>query len=368
MTSAAKTVRVSAETLSRQVEAILAAWGMLAEPARVTTERLIEADLRGIDSHGIAMLPLYDEFRRDGRLVFRPEIRVVREAAVTALWDAGGGLGHYPSTLATDMAIKKAKASGVAVVAVRNSNHYGAAGVYVERMALAGLIGLSGTNVHRPAIVPTFGAEPMFGTNPIAFAAPTRRNRPFVLDMATSTAAIGKFKMALMHGKPVPEGWAVDEDGGPLTDPARALALRLLTPLGGSRELGSHKGYGLAAMIEILSAILPGAIATPLRNRPHGPSRPTPNADNRFDVGHFFAAIDPAAFREPGEFEADMDDAMDALRATRPADPAQPVLVAGDPEYAAIAERREKGIPVPVPLVDSLRTLAEGAGAPFVLA
>lgn len=362
-----KIIRVPADALARQIEAIFIAWGMDAEPARVTTERLIEADLRGIDSHGVAMLPLYEEFRQANRLVMRPAIRTVREHVATALMDGGGGLGHYPSTIATDLAIAKARATGVAVVAVRNSNHYGAAGVYVERMANAGLVGLSGTNVYRPSIVPTFGAEPMFGTNPIAFAAPTRRNRPFVLDMATSTAAIGKFKLALMHGKSVPEGWAVDENGAPLTDPARALMLRLLTPLGGARDQGSHKGYGLAAMIEILSAVLPGAIATPLRNRADGPSRTSPNADNLYDVGHFFVAVDPKAFREPGEFEADMDDFIDALRTTKRADMNQPVLVAGDPEVAATEERRRNGIPVPAPLMDLLRGLARTASAPFML-
>lgn len=360
-------IRVPADALARQVEAILLAWGMEAEPARVTVARLIEADLRGIDSHGIAMLRYYEEFRQAGHLVFKPAIRVVRETAVTALMDAGGGLGHYPSTLATDMVIAKARAAGVAVVAVRNSNHNGAAGVYAQRMAEAGLVGMSGTNVHRASIVPTFGAEAMFGTNPIAFAAPTRRNRPFVLDMATSTAAIGKFRLAQMHDKSVPEGWAVDETGAPLTDPSRALLLRLLTPLGGTRDQGSHKGYGLAAMIEILSAVLPGATATPLRNREQGPTRPTPNADNRLDVGHFFAAVDPKAFREPGEFEADMDDMIDALRASKRANTSQPVLVAGDPEVAAVEERRRDGIPVPAPLMDMLRGLARTAQAPFTL-
>ena len=363
MPPASQTVRIPADALARQIEAIFLAWGMETEPARVTVARLIEADLRGIDSHGIAMLRYYEEFRQAGNLVFKPDIRVVRETAVTALMDAGGGLGHYPSTLATDLVIAKAKASGIAMIAVRNSNHNGAAGIYVQRMAESGLVGMSGTSVHRPSIVPTFGAEPMFGTNPIAFAAPARRNRPFVLDMATSTAAIGKFRLAQMHGHAVPEGWAVDEDGRPLTDPARALMLRLLTPLGGMREQGGHKGYGLAAMIEILSAVLPGATPAPLRGR----GRATPNADNRLDVGHFFAAVDPAAFRAAGDFEADMDDMIDALRATRPTDKDQPVLVAGDPEYAAMEERQRTGIPVPTPLLDLLRDLARTAGAPLTL-
>lgn len=356
-------LRVPAETLRRQIVLVLAAWGMPEDQAAVTAERMVEADLRGVDSHGIANLPLYDEFRQGGHLNFRPAVTIVRETPVTALFDADGGLGHYPSTLAIDLAIEKCAKAGLALTAVRNSNHYGAAGVYALRAADKGFIGLSGCNVFRPSVVPTFAAEALFGTNPLAFAAPAKRHPPFVLDMATSTAAIGKFKLALMHGKAVPGGWAVDEEGRPLTDPARALALRLLTPLGGSRELGSHKGYGLAAMIEILSAVLPGAIATPVRNK----GRASPNADGYFDVGHFFMAIDPGCFREPGAFEADLDAMVDALHAARRADPGQPVLVAGDPEIAEIEARTRQGIPVSRPLLDAIRTIAEGAPCEFVL-
>lgn len=354
-------LRVPAEALRRQIVLVLQAWGMPEDQATVTAERMVEADLRGVDSHGIANLPLYDEFRRGGHVNFRANVRVVRESPVTALFDGDGGLGHYPSTLAIDLAIEKCARAGLALAVVRNSNHYGAAGVYALRAADKGFIGLCGTNTYKPSIVPTFAAEPMFGTNPLAFAAPARRNPPFVLDMATSTAAIGKFKLAVLHGQSVPEGWAVDEKGRPLTDPARAIALRLLTPLGGTRELGSHKGYGLAAMIEILSAVLPGALATPLRDRA-GPA-----AGSLLDIGHFFLAIDPGAFRERGAFEADLDAMIDALHAARRAAADQPVLVAGDPETDQLESRAPQGIPVPRPLLDAIRAIAEAAPCEFVL-
>jgi LDH2 family malate/lactate/ureidoglycolate dehydrogenase len=354
------TSRVAADRLRRQLAAIFGAWGMPAGQAAVTVERMVESDLRGVDSHGVAMLALYDELRREGRLTVAPEVRVVRESPVTALIDGGGGLGHYPSTRAMELAVAKAMAAGIGAVAVRNSNHYGAAGVYALMAVRAGLIGVSTTGVHRPAVVPTFAAEPMFGTNPIAFAAPAGRNSPFCLDMATSTVAIGKLKLAAFAGRVIPEGWAVDDRGRPLTDPHQALRHRHLTFLGGTPEMSSHKGYGLGAMVEILSTILPGASYAPLRQ-----SR-RPGAA-RHDVGHFFLALDPKAFRGEGEFEADLDDMIDALHAARPADPAEPVLVAGDPETRAVAERERDGIPLSPAVLDIVRAVCAGCGAPNLL-
>jgi len=355
--------RFPAALVEAQAEAILTAWGMAASDAKVTSARMIEADLRGVDSHGIGMMTQYEEMHGEGYFNFAARARVTRDDPATAVIDGDGGLGHVPSTLACDLAIEKCRAFGLAMIAVRNSNHYGAAGVYALRIAQAGYIGLSGSSVHRAALVPTFGAEPMFGTNPLAFAAPMRGAPPFVLDMATSTAAIGKIKLALLHGKPIPEGWSIDENGVPITDAKQALATRLLTPLGGTRELGSHKGYGLAAMVEILSAVLPGALATPSRNR----NRDSPNTEGRYDVGQFFIAIDPGRFRDEGDFDDDLEAMVTALRQSRPRTPGQPVLVAGDPERAAEEERRDSGIPIPKTYLKALRGVAGRAGAPFLL-
>src|SRR5437773_274342 len=163
---------VPAELLGRQLTAIFEAWGMKGEPVEITVRMLLAADLRGIDSHGIAMLPLYDEFCRAGKLTLNPDVKVVRETPASALLDGGGGLGHYPSFKAMNLAMEKCSAVGVGAVGVRNSNHYGAAGVYALRAAERGYIGLATTSVWRPTVAPTFGAESMFGTNPIAFAAP----------------------------------------------------------------------------------------------------------------------------------------------------------------------------------------------------
>jgi LDH2 family malate/lactate/ureidoglycolate dehydrogenase len=349
-------MNIPAEKLASQLRAVFRAWGM-SEPALEASARLmIAADLRGIDSHGAMMLVLYDELRRQGRLEMNPQVKIVRESPVTALVDGGGGLGHYPADVAMKLAIAKAEKSGLAAVGVRNSNHFGAAGVYALQAAERGLIGFATTNVWNLAIVPTRGKQSMFGTNPIAFAAPAGKNPAFCLDMATSTVAIGKLKLALLHGKPLPKGWALDESGKTTQDAKAALAVRKLTPVGGTAELSSHKGYGLAAMVEILSAMLTGAWYAPTREARHP-------GEKHFNVGHFFLAIDPKAFRGEGEFEADLDDMIVALRASLPADPSQPVLVHGDPERAAMKEREKNGIPVPDALAAQIRAIAKNCGA-----
>lgn len=344
--------RVAAALWRRQVLEVLRAWRMSDVHAETTADVLLAADLMGIDSHGMALLPLYDRQIREGGATATPDIRVVHDRAAVALIDGDGGFGHVPTMLAVELAAERAERFGIAAVAIRNSNHYGAAGIYVRRLAEQGLLGISTSSVWRAAIVPTGGLEPKLGTNPIAFAAPSARGNPFLLDMATSTAAIGKLKLAQRAQSDIPEGWALTRAGEPQRDPALALLDTLLVPLGG------HKGYGLAAMVEVLSCALSGAALTPLRGTP----------DGQHDVGHFVLALDPAMVRgSRAEFEADVDRMMDALRATPASDPAQPVLVAGDPEYACEAERLSHGIPLPEKLAAQLRDVTERANAAFLL-
>src|SRR6185437_16383201 len=225
-----------------------------------------------------------------------------------------------------------------------------------------GMIGLVTSSARTVAVVPTFAAEPMLGTNPIAFAAPAGRNPPVLLDMATSVVAANKVRVRALKGEDVPPGWVVDGEGRPVTDGAAALAFALerpeggLNPIGGTREMGGHKGYGLGLMAQILGATLAGAAFAP-RRRPGEP-------DN---IGHFFLALDPAAFRPLADFRSDLDEMVDALRGAQRADPRQPVLVAGDPERLARAERSAAGIPLPAALQAQLRGLAEAAGAPYLL-
>ncbi len=335
------------ELLRRQTERVFEAWGMAAEHALTAAHVMVETDLAGIDSHGVGMLPFYQNAVEDGRIDPRPEIRIERETPALALIDAGRSLGHPPSVLAMQTAIDKARAVGAAAVAVRNSNHYGAAGYYARMAAEAGVVGLSLTNAPVKQAVPMFGTEAALGTNPIGFGAPAASQPPFLLDMATTTVAFGKVSIARRAGKALPEGWSVDPAGRPITDAARAVEIGRLTPLGGARETGGHKGYGLAAMVEILCATLSGCLAG--------------------ETGHFFFAVDPAAFGRAGAFETDMDRLMDMLRATPPADPARPVMVAGDPEHATYAERKANGIPMTATLLEELRDVCRRAGAPFQL-
>lgn len=346
--------RVPAPLWRRQIRAILGAIGLEEADAEATAEVLLAADLMGIDSHGAALLALYEGLVRDGGTAARRRIAVEHERAAVARIDGGGGFGHQPTSLAVEMAAERAERFGLAAVAVRRSGHYGAAGVYARRLAERGLIGISTSSVWVGAIVPTGGLEPRLGTNPFAFAAPSASGRPFLLDMATSTAAIGKIKIAKRAGEPIPEGWALTREGAPERDPVAALRDTLLVPLGG------HKGYGLAAMVEILSSALSGAALTPVREAPGGGAP--------HDVGHFVLALDPGLVRgSRAAFEADLDRLADGLRATPPADPARPVLVAGDPERAREADRLARGVPLPEPLAALLRDVARRTGAPFLL-
>jgi LDH2 family malate/lactate/ureidoglycolate dehydrogenase len=327
---------------------------------------MVETDLRGVDSHGVAMLPTYDRELRSGRLNMRPVFRTLRDGPALALIDADRSLGHPVAVYAMNLAVDKCRGAGVAVVSVRNSHHFGAAGCYSRIAAERGVIGMVTSATRGVAMVPTFAAEPVLGTNPLAFAAPATRHPPFQLDMATTTVAAGRVKVHTLNHRPLPAGWVVDGHGQPVSDPDEAFRYVYerpdggLTPLGGSRELGGHKGYGLAVMVHILAGTLSGASFSPIRNRTQTPSDP-------HDIGHFFLAIDPAAFRAPGAFEEDLDQVIDVLHGARPADPARPVLVAGDPEMATRRERLAHGVPVPHDLLEQLRAVATGAGVPFVL-
>jgi len=359
-------MRVPAGKIKEQLVAVFEAWGMSAEHAATTAQMMVETDLRGVDSHGISMLPTYDKEFRAGRLNMRPQWKVVRDRPSMARIDADRSLGHPVSAHAMSLAVDKCLATGVGVVAVFNSHHFGAAGCYAKIAADRGVIGMVTSATRGVTLVPTFAAEPIMGTNPLAFAAPARRNAPFQLDMATTTVAAGKVKVHKLNHKPVPSGWVVDGDGRAVTDETEAFRHVFerpeggITPLGGSRELGGHKGYGLAVMVHILGGTLAGASFSPLRNRTQRESDP-------HNIGHFFMAIDPGAFRDAGEFESDLDDVIDVLHGARRADPAQPVLVAGDPERLTRAERLEQGVPIPDDLMTQLRAVASAARVEFVL-
>lgn len=359
-------MHIEAAKVRDQIIAVLSAWGMAPDLVAVTAEVMTDTDLAGVDSHGLSMLMTYEEMWRTGRVDLNARPEILRENAATALLDAHNGLGHPVSVMAMNLAVAKASAVGVGIVGVRNSCHFGAAGHYAMLAPAKGMIGFVTTNARFVAVVPTRSAVPVFATNPIAFAAPAGRHRPVLVDISTATVAANKVKVYELNGRQVPSGWVQDEDGQPVTDPAAAMDYIFkrtaggLTPLGGSEAMSSHKGYGLALMVQVLSATLTGAGFTALHA---GADEPPPH-DN---IGHFFMAIDPNLFRDPGVFEADMEAMVDLLRALPAADPERPVLVPGDPEALSRERRLADGIPVPEALLEKIRGVCARAGAPFLL-
>jgi LDH2 family malate/lactate/ureidoglycolate dehydrogenase len=340
-----------------QLKAILSAWGMPEDNAEVTADILGWADLHGVDSHGISMLPGYDRLRRAGRANMAARPRILRETPVSALIDGDGGLGHVPARFAMQVAIDKAKQSGMAIAAVRNSAHFGATGYYTMMAAKEGLIGMACTGASSVQVAPTFGKEAKLGTDPWSFAAPTEDGPPFLLDMATTTVAAGRIRNKANEGLPCPPGWVLNKDGLPSTDPLEAREKGgFLTSLGGSPENSSYKGYGLAVMVNILGSCLSGASLITDPEKPQGG-----------DVGHCFIAIDPGLFRDREEFTADVSRLCNALRATKPVDPAQPVMVAGDPQWNNAQQRLQKGIPVGAGLLNQVRQIAQACAASWLL-
>lgn len=348
------------DTHRAQLEALLTAWGMPAGFAQRTAEVMSWADLHGIDSHGISMVPAYFERSRNGRVNMAAQPRIVQETPVSALLDGDGGLGHEPGRQAMETAIAKARAIGVGVVVVRNSSHFGAAGFYARMAADAGLIGMAATSASAIQVAPTGGAEARLGTDPWSFAAPGRDGEPFLLDMATTTVAAGRVRNKANENQPTPAGWLLTKAGLPSTDPLEASEKGgFLTSLGGSKDGSSYKGYGLAVMVNILSACLSGStlITDPMHlKQPQG-----------MDLGHFFLALDPGLFREPGAFETDVASLCDALRATTPMDPAEPVMVAGDKERRIAEQRLQHGIPVGPGLLEKVRLVADNSGVDWLL-
>lgn len=347
------------ETHRAQAAAILESWGMPVATAATTAEILAWADLHGIESHGIAMLVEYDVRRKTRPINMRPAPCLLRDLPVATLMDADGGLGHAPARQAMQIAIDKARSDGVGMVSVRNSGHFGALGYYTTMAADAGLIGIATTSVFGIRVPPTGGKQARFGTDPWSFAAPSADGRHFVLDMATTTVASGRVRNKIVEGQPMPPGWGFDRHGNPTRDPREVMDGGFLSPLGGAADSAGYKGYGLATMVNILSSCLSGStlITDPMHSRqPWG-----------LDVGHFLMAFDPGLFREPAGFEADVARLSDTMRATEPADPVKPVLVAGDPERAVRDVRLRDGIPIGPGLARRLRSLALETGAAWLL-
>lgn len=337
--------------------------GVPEDDARIAADVLSSADLRGIDSHGVARLRTYDDLLSVGRINPRPRPRIIRETPSTATVDGDNGLGLVVGPWANDIAMERAGLAGTGWVAVCNTNHYGIAGYYVLRAVARDMIGWSMTNTTR-GVAPLWGAERMLGTNPIAIGVPAKDEPAFVLDMATCTVAYGKIEMALRAGESIPTGWAIDVEGHPTTDPRAMVEGGALVPLGSDREHGGHKGYGLAMAVDVFSAVLSGAnwgpFTVPFALRQADPPRQVGKG-----IGHFFGAMRIDAFREPDEFKAQMDDFIRTLRATRPAPGTSGPLIPGDPEREAEKERRAHGIPLVPAVLEDLREISRQTGVPL---
>jgi LDH2 family malate/lactate/ureidoglycolate dehydrogenase len=305
------------------------------------------------------MVPVYDQRRRDGKIDMRANPTVAKETPVSALVDGGGGLGHANARRAMELAIEKAKTVGIGVAVVRNSAHFGACGFYALMAVEAGLIGMVATSASGIQVAPTHGAQAKLGTDPIAFGAPGKPGEPFLLDMATTTVAAGKIRNKANENLPAPAGWLVTSEGKPSTDPREVSKGGFMTPLGGTPEGSSHKGYGLSAMVNILSSALSGAtmITDPQHTKKPG----------TMDIGHFLLAMDPGMFRDTDDFRADVASFCASLRATKPANTANAVLVAGDPERRTAAQRRKTGIPVGPGLLAKVRDVARASGAEWIM-
>lgn len=355
-TSTTTEQRYDATRLARFTTAAFEALGATPEDAAIVAEILVASDLRGIDSHGVARLPLlYFPMIQRGVVDLRATPTVIQETPTTIAVDANNGLGHPVSYWTMTRCIEKAKEVGVAFATVRRSNHFGIAGYYATMALDHGLAGMAMTNA-TPLVVPTFARAPMLGTDPIGIAIPAGREQPFVLDMAMSAVAWGKIEIARREEHPIPLTWALDAEGHPTADPEAARALQ---PLGGTREDGGHKGYALATFVEILCGPLAGAaVSLNVAGSRTVPPRPS-------NTGHFFAAWRPDAFRPMAEFQADMDAFLHALRAAEPAEGFDQVYVAGDPEFAAEAERRANGIPLHPKVVAGLEQVARELGIAF---
>lgn len=338
---------------------VLVAAGARPEDAEITAEVLLQADMRGVESHGIIRLfPYYAHRLRNGLINPRAELRVVSESLATLVLDGDNGLGHPNGQRAMQQCIARAQQCGVGVVTVRNSNHYGIAGYYAMQALPHNMIGLSFTNA-RPLQAPTYGRTPMLGTNPIAVAAPSGQERPYVLDMATSIVPIGRVTVYEKAGLEIPYGWGVDSSGAVTTDPRAVFYGGALLPLGGTDVMRGYKGYGLALLVEILCGVLAGAA--------FGAGVDPDDRQQVSYIGHCFMALDVEAFRPLADFQRDMDALLGQLKAAPKAAGHDRIYIHGEKEFERVDRSLREGVPVLAEVVNSLVADGREAGIPFDL-
>lgn len=345
-------IRVSEKTLRATVEGIFQALGISEEDARQGADVLLYADLRGVETHGVSnMLRVYVNQYRNGSLDPNGTLTILQERPSTAAIDGGNTLGIFQGPKAMRIAIEKARATGAGIVTIRNVGHTGAVGYHAMLAADEDMIGVSLT-AGGALVVPTFGAEPRLGTNPIAIAAPTGTKPRFLYDAATSAVAGNKLAIASRLGVTLHPGWITSWNGAPIMEEA-LLPERgnyHMLPLGSTREMGSHKGYGLALMNEILCSILGSALPSML--------------DRESGSKQFLAAYDISAFGDLEQFKASLDQMLDALESTPPAPGHDRVIYPGISEHEELAERLERGIPLHIEVIDWFNKTCNELGVP----
>ena len=334
--------------------------GCSVEHAMLAADVLIKSDLRGIDSHGVARLTGYVRLWEKGRINAKPDIRIVHETPTTATVDGDAGLGLIVAPFAMKVAIEKAEKYGSGWVSIRNSNHFGIAAYHTMMAVEKDMIGFAMTNAS-PLVAPTFANERLLGTNPMCYAFPAGKYPPVIVDMATSAAANGKLEIAQRMIKPVPEGWIQDANGNPSVDPHELKKGGSLLPLGSDREHGSHKGFGLSATVDILSAVLSGANYGPWVPPFVAFMEPSTDPVGK-GIGHFLGAMRVDGFRPIDEFKSHLDNWIDRFSSAKSINEEQKVIIPGQPEVAAEKERKLNGIPLIDDVCTDLNELAEKLG------
>ena len=351
-------VRTTIEDLERFVVDIMKKLDVPEDDARIVADVLIRADRRGVESHGVARLRRYVNGLKNGLMNPHPDMKIVKETPVSMLVDGDAGLGMVITYKTMKKCIEKAKKNYMCFAAIRNSNHYGIAGYYSLMALEAGMIGFSVTNA-APLVVPTFGKDAVLGTNPISFAVPANEEKPFVLDMATSTVPRGKLEVYNRMGKKIPLSWATDENGNPTDDAAKVLENLKerkgggLLPLGGGEEeTGGHKGYGLAMLVDILSGVFSGgAFGLDVYGKKNAP----PN------VCHFVGAIRPDAFVDEETLKNGMDGLIRMVKNAPKREGKDRIYVHGEKEFEK-EEENVKTVPLYIRVYEDLKKLGEEFG------
>jgi len=339
------------------VKSVFIKIGCIENDAMLAAINLLSADLRGIDSHGVARLSGYVRLWEAGRVNATPKIKVIHETPSTGVVDGDAGLGLVVASFAMNKAIEKAKMVGSGWISVQNSNHFGIAGQYAMMCLSEDMIGIAMTNASA-LVAPTFSKERMLGTNPIAVAIPAGEENPFVADFATTTAANGKLEVLQRKQQPIPDGWAQDNDGLNTNNAHTLKNGGSLLPLGSDREHSSHKGYMLGSIVDIFSGVLSGANFGPWVP-PFPAYIPMPENMPGNGIGHFFGAMRIDAFRPAKDFKNNMDLWIRRFRDAKPIDSSQPVIIPGEPEQIIQQYRMEKGLELNDEVEKDLLNLAE---------